>query len=127
MDMKTIMNERGEITTSKILITVIFVSIIVYFCIKLGPMYFKYEMMQLEVKSAIDNADTNDIKEMRNLLTAKIREWNLDLDREQLAEQLIIEREDGFVRIILWWEVDKVFFGKWEKNFYFDIEETDEY
>lgn len=118
MVIKAVMNERGEVTTSKILITVVLLSLIGYFVIMLVPMYFKYEMMQLEVKSALENAHKNDVATIRSNLKDKISDWSLDIGEDQL----IIEKDEYSVRIILWWEVDKVFLGTWEKNFYFDIE-----
>ncbi len=123
MFIKSIMNERGEITTSKILITVVLLFIIGYFGIKLIPMYFKHEMVKLEVKSAIDNAEFNKAAKIKSNLHTQIVNLGLELDNEQIS----VEKEDNSVRIIVWWEVDMIFFGKWKKNFYFDIERFEDF
>ena len=55
---------------------------------------------------------------MRKHIKEKITDWGLEIPDDNIT----IERTDYYASIFIWYEVEKVFFGKWEHVFYFEVE-----
>ncbi len=120
--LRPLSNQRGDLTPGKVVSVIAIVLLLVYGALMVVPTYFKYEMLKYEVRSELGNAHYYKASEMRKHINEKIDNWSIDIPEDNIT----IDRGDYFVSIFIWYEVEKVFFGKWPYVFYFEIDYQDE-
>ncbi len=104
----------------KSIIWIAVIAVIVYLGYVLIPMYYKHQMMILEVEGQIKIADQYDEDELLEHMIAKAEEWELPIN----PDFIIVDRRSGDIRITINYHVDKKFFNYYEHRFKFLIRES---
>ena len=121
MLVRSLSNSRGAV--NKLFIGFIFISLVLisYYAIMVGPMYFKHEMMTFDVNSEIKHARHNlRGNKIKNNILNKADIWGLPIYEEDIS----IDVSNEYIEIYIYYEVEKVFFGKWPRYYDFYIDEA---
>ncbi len=102
------------------IIWVVIIATVVYLGYVLIPMYYKHQMMKLEVEGQVEIAHLYDEDELLEHIIAKVAEWELPID----PDDIIVDRRADDIRITINYHVDKKFLNYYERRFRFTIRET---
>lgn len=102
------------------IIWVLIIATTVYLGYTLIPMYYRYQMMILEVEGQIKVAHLYDEDELLEHIKAKVDEWELPVDHDTI----IVDRRLDDIRITMNYHIDKNFLNVYQRRFRFTIRET---
>lgn len=101
------------------IIWLILIAIAVYIGFVLVPVYYRHQMMVLEVKGEIKVAHMYDEEEILDHIIEKVKEWDIPVN----TDEIVIDRREDDIIISMRYHVDKTFFSQYERRFYFKIRE----
>ncbi|MBE9531513.1 MAG: hypothetical protein IME98_01770 [Proteobacteria bacterium] len=102
------------------MIWIALIVILAYIGYVVVPMYYRNQMMVLEVKGQIKVAHMYDEYELLTHLVEKVEEWHLPIDEDDIT----VDLRDNDIIISMSYHVDKLFLTKYKHRFYFNIRES---
>ncbi len=115
----TRLDERGEITTAKIVLVVILLILLSVAAVKIGPPFFNYQMVKSEIKNEAKNAFFYSDEELREHIIDAAEEWDVELNYYDIEIKRGFSGQD--VEVTVKWEDYIDFFGQYDKELYFEV------
>lgn len=101
------------------IIWIVLLAVLAYVGYVVVPMYYRNQMMILEVKGQIKVAHMYDEDEILEHLIDKVDEWQLPIDPDKIN----VDRRESDIVITMRYHIDKLFLTQYNHRFHFKIRE----